>query len=177
MSTPPQSPPPLPSSTPIPSPHTRAPSSGFFHHVKRAVMGVSPVTDESEFTALRGEFVSLHSALSNLRVHVVAYHKAVQAMHSSSHLVAKDYADLFQDVPRPHPHTHTLLTLCQGHSDLAERAEDPAAYTGPLLTTLDAQLDLHKALLIRIEQRLKLRSDFLYYNKKVDPHTHKRTHT
>ena len=165
MSSPTNAPPPLPSS--IPSPHSRTPSTGFFHSVKRAVLGSSSGSDESEFIAARNDFQSLHTFLTNLRLHVVAFHKAVQSMHSSSHAVAKDYADIFQDIKRPHAFSHLLLTLCQGHSDLAEKAS-AGQYVNPVLESINTQFDLHKDLLTRIDQRQQLRTDYLYYHKKVD---------
>jgi hypothetical protein len=151
------------------SPNSRRSSSGFFHNVKRAVLGPSSITDDSDFTSLRTDFLTLHSHLTSLRLHVTAYNKAIQALHSSSLSVSKSYADIISTIPRPHPFSHLLLTLCQAHNDLSDKASHtPPPYTSSLLTVINNQLDLHKLLLARIDQRQQLRSDSLYYTKKVD---------
>ena len=166
----PAPPPPLPST--LPSPNARRTSTGFFHSVKRAVLGPSSAsTSDEEFSATRADFLQLHSQLSSLRQHVTSYRTAAAAVLGSSLLVANDFADIIRDLPRPHPYSHQLLTLAHAHNDLQEKTAaggDSAGYGSAVLAAVDAQWQAHKALLARIEERQRLRTEFLYYNKKVE---------
>jgi hypothetical protein len=96
--------PPLPSSAP--SPNSRRSSSGFFHSVKRAVLGPSTTSsDDSDFNASKADFIQLHGFLSNLRLHLTAYNKSIQSVYTASLQCANDYADIIK-VPS-HILTHT----------------------------------------------------------------------
>ena len=142
--------------------------------MKRTILGPSNLSDDSEFIAARDSFVQLHAQLNALRLHITAYNKAVAGVHASSLAVAKDYANILEPCPRPHPFAHLLLTLCHGHNDLAERGAS-GAYTLPVLDVINRQFELHKDFLTRIEVREKHRVDWQYYVKKVGELLQERT--
>ena len=159
-------PPALPSSTPS----NRRTSSGLVHNVKRAVFGPnkSAAGDDSEFKTALDEFNSLNQLLTELRTNVTLYNKAVTALTASSRNTTNTFADILRDTARPNQYADTLITSTQAHNELVEELEKAGGvYTRDILNDIDQQTALHKTLTTRIDERMKLRTDFLYYELKM----------
>ena len=159
------SPPPLPSS----APSNRRTSSGILHNVKRAVFGPNKSTiDDSEFKTTQDDFNTLNTLLNTLRTNIAQYNKATLNLTTSARATTQSFADVIKDAARPNPYSTTLLTSTQAHNELADKVETSGLYTRDTLQVIEQQIDVHKQLLARIEERNKLRTDFLYYQHKLE---------
>ena len=161
--------PPLPSSAPAPGMNQRRTSSGIFHNVKRAVFGPNKsAIDDSEFKAAQDDFAGLNQQLTALRANLAQYSRAASTLVTSARATTNTFADILKDTARPNAFSDTLLTSSQAHNELAERMEGKGLYSKEMLSVVEQQMDVHKTILARIEERIKLRTDWLYYQKKME---------
>ena len=164
------SPPPLPSSAPPPSNNNqRRTSSGLLHNVKRAVFGPNKSTiDDSEFKTAQDDFTTLNQHLHTLRSNLNQYNKAALTLTTSARATTQTFGDLLKEAARPNPYSTTLLTSTHAHNELVDKVEASGGYTRDVQNVVEQQTEAHKALTSRIEERNKLRQDWLYYQKKVE---------
>ena len=163
------SPPPLPSSAPPPNSNQRRTSSGILHNVKRAVFGPNKSTiDDSEFKAAHDDFNTLNGLLLTLRSNVAQYNKATVTLSGSARATTHTFADIMKDAAPPNPYSTTLLASTHAHNELVEQVEASGVYTREVLAVVEQQTEAHRVLSTRIDERAKLRTDFLYYQHKVE---------
>jgi len=144
-----------------------------FHNFKKLAFSKDvPVNEDSDFEQIKQQFGVLHQVLTNIRSHLTTYSQSMRSILFSSQALSGAFSDVLADAPKPNPFVNQLQDLKQAHASLINSDKQSERYLNNLMEDglsrrINEELSDHTRIYKKIEDRTKLRSDFLYYKQKL----------
>jgi hypothetical protein len=134
-------------------------------------------TIDPAFESAKADFLRLNEYILKIKSAVNAYTLAMKALFQSSKNACEGFSTALEDAPRPHPYEGMMAQTRVTRADMvSDRGQGSITLSmdGSVLKKLNEELELHKALLERINEREHIREEKDYYAKKVDELREKR---